>query len=137
MTSGHGAIVNISSIGGKFGAAGRALYPAAKAAILQVTKTEAVHLAKQGIRVVAVSPAWTWSPAVEAMAGDLETADCVGAKLHPLGRIGRGEEVAQTVAFLCSSAASFITGVDIPVDGGYSILGPDQGQPPLYWFNRA
>jgi NAD(P)-dependent dehydrogenase (short-subunit alcohol dehydrogenase family) len=137
MTGGDGVIVNISSIGGKFGTAGRALYPAAKASVLQLTRNEAVQLAPQGIRVVAVSPAWTWSPALAALAGDQETADRVGARLHPLGRVGRGEEVARTVAFVCSRAASFITGVDIPVDGGFSILGPDQGQSPRYWFENS
>src|SRR6218665_1339827 len=57
-------IVNLGSTGGKFGAAGRALYPAAKAALLQMTKNLAVTLAPRGIRAVAVSPAWTWSPAI-------------------------------------------------------------------------
>ncbi len=132
-----GVIVNLGSTGGKFGAAGRALYPASKAALLQLTKSLAVTLAPQGIRVVAVSPAWTWSPAVAAMSGgSREAADRVGAHFHPLGRVGSGAEIAQAVAFLCSDAASWITGVDIPVDGGFSILGPDQGISPRTWFER-
>lgn len=130
-------IVNLGSTGGKFGAAGRALYPASKAAMLQLTKSLAVTLAPQGIRVVAVSPAWTWSPAVAGMSGgSREAADRVGAHFHPLGRVGRGAEVANAIAFLCSEAASWITGVDIPVDGGFSILGPDQGISPRTWFER-
>ncbi len=130
----RGVVVNIGSTGGKFGAAGRALYPASKAAILQLTKNEAVTLAPFGIRVVSVSPAWTWSPAMAAIAGSVERADSVAAKLHPLGRAGRDEEVGQVVAFLCSDLAGFMTGADVAVDGGFSSLGPDQGRSPGHWF---
>ena len=131
-------IVNMGSTGGKFGAVGRALYPASKAALLQFTKNLATTLAARGIRAVAVSPAWTWSPSVERFSGGSRAdADRVGARLHPLGRVGDGAEVGNAVAFLASDAASWITGVDIPVDGGFSILGPDQGLPPRAWFERA
>jgi NAD(P)-dependent dehydrogenase (short-subunit alcohol dehydrogenase family) len=132
-----GVIVNLGSTGGKFGAAGRALYPASKAALQQLTRNLAVTLAPDGIRAVTVSPAWTWSPSLEQLAqGSIDTADKVGEALHPLGRVGRGHEIAQVVAFLCSADASWITGVDIPVDGGFSILGPDQGVSPRDWFKR-
>lgn len=128
-------VVNMGSVGGKFGAAGRAIYPASKAAMIQVTRNFAVTLAPQGIRVLSVSPAWTWSPSVERMSGgSMATADAVGAHTHPLGRVGRGEEIGRAVAFAVSEDASWITGVDIPVDGGYSILGPDQGRGPGFWF---
>ncbi len=130
-------IVNVGSTGGKFGAAGRAVYPASKAALLQLTRNFAVALAPRGIRVLSVSPAWTWSPALARMSGDsIEVADAVGAPLHPLGRVGRGEEVAQAVAFAASHEASWMTGVDLAVDGGFSILGPDQGLAPQTWFER-
>ncbi|MES2759150.1 MAG: SDR family oxidoreductase [Pseudomonadota bacterium] len=133
-----GVIVNLGSTGGKFGAAGRALYPASKAALLQLTKNLAVTLAPRGIRVVAVSPAWTWSPAIEQLShGSRERADAVAAPFHPLGRVGHGSEVGNAVAFLVSGAASWITGVDIPVDGGFSILGPDRGISPRTWFEQA
>jgi NAD(P)-dependent dehydrogenase (short-subunit alcohol dehydrogenase family) len=132
-----GVIVNLGSTGGKFGTAGRALYPASKAALQQFTRNLAVALAPDGIRAVTVSPAWTWSPSLAQLAeGSLETADRVGRTFHPLGRVGRGHEIAQVIAFLCSPEASWITGVDIPVDGGFSILGPDQGVSPRDWFNR-
>ncbi len=135
MTEG-GVVVNLGSTGGKFGAAGRAIYPASKAAMLQITKNFAVELAPRGIRVVAVSPAWTWSPATESMSGgSMQKADAVGAHFHPLGRVGRGAEVGRAVAFVASPAASWITGIDIPVDGGFSILGPDQGKSPRHWFS--
>ena len=133
-----GAIINLGSTGGKFGAVGRALYPASKAAMLQFTKNLAVTVAPEGIRVVAVSPAWTWSPSVEKMSGNSrQLADEVAAPFHPLGRVGNGREIGQVVAFAASDEASWVTGVDIPVDGGFSILGPDQGISPRVWFEQA
>ncbi len=134
MTAPGGVVVNIGSVGGKFGAAGRALYPASKAALLQFTRNAAVSLAPRGIRVLSVSPAWTWSPALAAMAGSEARADAVGGRLHPAGRVGRGADVANAVVFACSDMAGFITGVDLPVDGGFSILGPDAGRSPRQWF---
>lgn len=131
-------IVNMGSIGGKIAAAGRLLYPASKAAMLHLTKSLAVELAPKGIRTVAVSPAWTWSPALSEMANkDREQADRVGAVTHPLGRVGNAEEIADVVCFVASPKASWITGVDIPVDGGFSVLGPDQGKGPKHWFACA
>ena len=127
---GGGAIVNFSSIAGKHGQRGRALYPAAKAAILQLTRNEAMELAADGIRVNAVSPGWTWSALIERLSGgDRVKADRIAAEYHPLGRIGDAEDVARAVLFLCSDAAKHITGIDLPVDGGYAMTGPDQGTP--------
>jgi NAD(P)-dependent dehydrogenase (short-subunit alcohol dehydrogenase family) len=132
-----GAIVNLSSIAGKIGQKGRALYPACKAAILQVTRNEAASLAHLGIRVNAVTPAWTWSAALEGqVGGDRALADRVGAHFHPLGRVGDAGDVARAVLYLCSEDAGFVTGVDLPVDGGYSMLGPDQGEGSGYWFQK-
>lgn len=129
---GGGAVVNFSSVAGKFGQAGRALYPAAKAAILQLTKNEAMDLARDHIRVNAVSPAWTWSAPIErATGGDRAKADRIAADYHPLGRVADAEEVARAVLYLCSDDASFITGVDLPVDGGYAMTGPDGGKPAM------
>jgi NAD(P)-dependent dehydrogenase (short-subunit alcohol dehydrogenase family) len=132
---GGGSIVNFSSIAGRFGAAGRFLYPASKAALKQVTRNEATELAPFRVRVNAISPAWTWSDPLKVLSGnDRARADAVGAKTHPLGRIGDAEEVADVLAWLCSDAASWITGADIPVDGGYAMLGPDRGLGPKGWF---
>ncbi|MGV1794532.1 SDR family oxidoreductase [Rhizobium sp. A37_96] len=130
-----GVIVNIGSIGGKSGAVDRMLYPASKAALLQITKNLAVTLAGRKIRVLSVSPAVTWSPSVESSTGSIEVADRRAAVLHPLGRVGRGREVANAVVFACSDLASFITGCDIAVDGGYTSLGPDQGLGPRPWMS--
>jgi len=130
-----GAVVNMGSVGGKFGTAGRALYPAAKAAILQLTRNQAASLAPRRVRVNSVSPGWTWSDTLSRMAGgDRTLADRTAAPLHPLGRAGDGDDVAQVVLFLCSDAARFVTGADIPVDGGFSMLGPDQGRSARDWF---
>ncbi len=129
---GGGAIVNLSSIAGKFGQAGRALYPAAKAAIFQLTRNEAMTLAPDGIRVNTVSAAWTWSAPIErATKGDRAKADRVARDYHPLGRVGDPDEVARAVVFLCSDDASFITGTDLAVDGGYAMTGPDGGKPAM------
>ncbi|WP_198085520.1 SDR family oxidoreductase [Variovorax sp. E3] len=133
-----GAVVNMGSVGGKFGAAGRALYPAAKAAILQLTRNQAASLAPRGVRVNSVSPGWTWSDALSRMAGnDRALADRIAAPMHPLGRAGDADDVARVVLFLCSDAARFVTGADIPVDGGFSMLGPDQGRSARDWFGAA
>jgi NAD(P)-dependent dehydrogenase (short-subunit alcohol dehydrogenase family) len=127
---GGGAVVNFSSIAGKFGQAGRAIYPVSKAALRQLTRSEAMELAPHRIRVNAVSPGWIWSrPIAEAAKGDRAKADRIGGEYHPLGRVGEAEEVARAVLFLCSDDASFTTGIDFPVDGGYAITGADQGMP--------
>jgi NAD(P)-dependent dehydrogenase (short-subunit alcohol dehydrogenase family) len=127
---GGGAVVNFSSIAGKHGQRGRALYPAAKAAILQLTRNEAMELAADHIRVNAVSPGWTWSAVIERLTeGDRAKADRIAADYHPLGRVADAEDVARAVLFLCSDEARHITGIDLPVDGGYAMTGPDQGTP--------
>jgi len=134
---GGGAIVNLSSIAARFGQAGRALYPACKAAILQLTRNEAMELAAHKIRVNSIAPGWTWSASIErATAGDRAKADRVGADYHPLGRIGDPEDVARAVMFLCSDEAAFITGVNLPVDGGHAMTGPDQGKPATWRLSQ-
>lgn len=132
------AIVNVGSVGGKFGAAGRAIYPASKAAVLQLTRNQAVDLAPRGIRVNSVSPGWTWSdPLARMSGGNRAVADAAAATTQPLGRAGDAEEVAAAVVFLCTPAASFVTGTDLAVDGGFSMLGPDQGRGPRHWVAEA
>lgn len=129
---GGGAVVNFGSISAKVAQTGRWLYPVSKAAILQVTRNEAMDLAADKIRVNAVSPGWTWSAIMnELTGGDREKTDAVAADFHLQGRVADPEEVARAVLFLCSDDASFITGADLPVDGGYSAMGPEQAVPAI------
>lgn len=122
--AGSGAVVNLSSISAHIAQPDRWTYNAAKGAVDQLTKCSALDLAPQGIRVNSVSPGWIWSPAVlDAAGGDREKFEPVWGKYHMLRRCGETSEVASAVLFLLSDEASFITGTDLPVDGGYLGLG--------------
>jgi NAD(P)-dependent dehydrogenase (short-subunit alcohol dehydrogenase family) len=124
---GAGAIVNFGSISGKVAQPGRMVYAVSKAGILHMTKVQAAALAKDKIRVNSVSPGWTWSNAISFLSNNRrERADAVAAGVHPMGRAGNPQEVANAVAFLCSDRASWITGADIAVDGGYTAIGPER-----------
>ena len=126
------AIVNFASISSKVAQTGRWLYPVTKAAIVQLTRNMALDLGPDGIRVNSVSPGWTWSKIMVELSGDDRAkTDAVAAPFHILGRTGDPEEVAQVVLFLCSAHASFVTGADYAVDGGYSALGPEQAEPAI------
>lgn len=127
-----GAIVNFGSISSRVAQTGRWLYPVSKAAILQLTRNQAMDLAPKGIRVNAVSPGWTWSNIMDQLThGNRAKTDAVAAPFHLLGRVANPEEVASAVLFLCSDEASFITGTDICVDGGYTAMGPEQAVPAI------
>lgn len=127
-----GAIVNFGSISSRVAQTGRWVYPVSKAAILQLTRSQAMDLAPDGIRVNAVSPGWTWSNIMDQLTGgNRAKTDAVAAPFHLLGRVANPEEVASAVLFLCSDEASFITGTDICVDGGYTAMGPEQAEPAI------
>ncbi len=122
--AGAGAIVNISSISAHIAQPNRWTYNSAKGAVDQLTKCSALDLAPWGIRVNSVSPGWIWTREVDKAANyDREKYDIIWGKYHMLRRCGLPEEVASAVRFLCSDEASFITGTDLPVDGGYLGLG--------------
>ncbi len=124
---GGGAIVNFGSVSGKLAQPGRSVYPVTKASMLQITRSQALELAADGIRVNSVSPGWIWCRLMDEWThGDRAKTDSVGGRFHILGRVGNPDEVAQTVLFLCSDHASFITGTDVAVDGGYSAMGPER-----------
>lgn len=125
--SGHGAIVNFTSISSSVAQTGRWVYPATKAAMAQVTRSMAMDFAADGIRVNSVSPGWTWSKIMDTLsAGDRAHTDSVAAPFHLTGRVGNPREVGEVVAFLASDAASVVTGADWAADGGYSAMGPEQ-----------
>ena len=124
---GGGAIVNFGSISGKRAQPGRMLYAASKAAIIGATRNEALLLAGDNIRVNSVSPGWVWSNVIRDMSGDDRAkADRVAADFHLSGRTVDPEEVARSVVFLCSDAASGISGTDLAVDSGYTAIGAEQ-----------
>lgn len=114
---GDGAIVNMGSIGGLVGLPATSAYCASKHAVVGLTKVAAIEYAEQGIRVNAVCPGYTATTMVD------DTMKRRGAELMqivPFHRLGKPEEIAELVAFLCSDRASFITGAAYPVDGGYT-----------------
>lgn len=117
---GNGTIVNCSSLGGLLGGAERGTYHAAKHGVLGFTKSAALEYATRGIRINAVCPGLIQTPMSDQMvaAGQGEALKAL-EKSIPMGRVGRPEEIAQAVLWLCSDAASYVTGQSISVDGGF------------------
>jgi NAD(P)-dependent dehydrogenase (short-subunit alcohol dehydrogenase family) len=117
---GSGAIVNCSSMGGLRGAAGRGVYRSTKHGVLGLTKCAALECAASGIRINAVCPGIIETPMAAAMMVSQPEAIKELMKAQPIGRLGRPEEVAAAVLWLCSPGSSFVIGHALAVDGGYT-----------------
>ncbi|MGB4135564.1 MAG: SDR family oxidoreductase, partial [Microbacterium sp.] len=121
-----GTVVNISSISAHIAQSDRWTYNATKAAIVALTRGQALDLAPRGIRVNAVSPGWIWTAEVaKAADGDRDRWEPVWGRYHMLERLGEPSEVADAVLYLSSDGSSFITGTELMVDGGYCAMGPE------------
>lgn len=119
LRHGSGAIVNCSSVAGLVGFAGASAYCASKFGIIGITKATALENARTGIRVNAVCPGIIHTPMIERATGHNKEAEKGYANAEPVGRLGTPEEVANAVLWLCSDAASFVTGHAMTVDGGW------------------
>jgi NAD(P)-dependent dehydrogenase (short-subunit alcohol dehydrogenase family) len=117
---GSGAIVNIGSGAGLLGVPGHSGYVASKHAGVGLTRSAALEYATQGIRVNAVAPGLVDTPLIHDSSGDLYDYIKPLIASHPIGRIAQPEEIADAVVFLASEKASYITGVALPIDGGYT-----------------
>ena len=118
LKAGGGAIVNMSSILGQVAFASSAGYVAAKHGVVGLTKTAALDYSAQGIRVNAVGPGFIKTPLISSLEQNPDVYNML-VSLHPIGRLGEAEEVAELVVWLSSPKASFVSGAYIPVDGGY------------------
>ncbi|MBD2835402.1 glucose 1-dehydrogenase [Streptomyces sp. NPDC053741] len=118
-TQGSGAIVNCSSLGGLVGNPGRAAYHASKHGVIGLTKSAALEYGSRGVRINAVCPGTISTPMVDAMieGGELDRSQAEGGQA--IDRLGTADEIAQAVLWLCSDGASYVTGIALPVDGGY------------------
>ena len=118
LKQGAGAIVNNASVAGMVGLRGGPAYSASKGGVIQLTRTAALEYSRKGIRVNAVCPGYVLTPMTEGHLKENPEFEAQIKKYQPLGRLGTAEEVAEAAVWLCSDAASFITGHPLVIDGG-------------------
>lgn len=118
LKNGGGTIVNMASVLGVVGFAGAPAYAAAKHGVIGLTQAAALEYSAQGVRINAVGPGFIHTPMISKLEENKAVNDMLVAA-HPIGRLGRAEEVAELVLWLSSDKASFVTGAYYPVDGGY------------------
>jgi NAD(P)-dependent dehydrogenase (short-subunit alcohol dehydrogenase family) len=119
--AGGGSIVNISSVLATMGTGNSASYTATKGAVTALTRTVAVELAPEGIRVNVVHPGGVETPMASEILGDDAEARRALLATHPMGRIGEPDEIATGVLYLASDEASFVTGASLVIDGGNTV----------------
>ena len=119
LKHGGGSIVNTASAAGLIGLPGGTAYVASKHGVAGLTKSAALEYAKSGIRINAVCPGFIRTAMVERVIDGGSISEEAMLAAEPIGRIGKPEEIANVVLFLCSDDASFVTGLPMPVDGGY------------------
>lgn len=119
LKNGKGAIVNCASVAGLIGFQGLAAYVASKHGIVGLTQTAGLEYGKQGIRINAVCPGVIHTAMIDRITGNDKEAEKQFTAMEPVGRMGTPQEVAEAVVWLCSDAASFVTGIAMPVDGGF------------------
>lgn len=127
LATGGGAIVNTSSTYGLVGAAGLPAYVASKSGVAGLTRAAALEYAEQGVRVNAVCPGPIQTPMIDRVSRELSADDPQSAEAElaahtPLGRLGQPSEIGAAVAWLCSAEASYVTGLIMPVDGGWTTV---------------
>lgn len=119
LERGGGSIVNMSSAAGLVVMPGMSVYGASKAGVIQLSKAAAVEYSARGVRVNAICPGLIDTPMIQKLRAAHPEAEKHAAAMTPAGRVGRPQEVAAAALFLASDEASFVTGVALPVDGGY------------------
>jgi len=122
--AGGGSIINLSSIAGLIGVGNLAPYHASKGAVRLMSKNDAITYAPEKIRVNSIHPGYIWTPMVENhlrnTSPDLEAAKAAAGSVHPIGHMGEPDDIAWAVVWLASDEATFVTGAEIAIDGGYT-----------------